>query len=59
MLSLLPEMRSSASAFGTAEVVGASILIGGMAGDQQSPLFGQACFTAGLAKNTYGTAASC
>ena len=29
--------------------------VGGMAGDQQSALFGQACFRAGLAKNTYGT----
>ncbi len=29
--------------------------IGGVAGDQQSALFGQACFTAGMAKNTYGT----
>jgi glycerol kinase len=29
--------------------------IGGIAGDQQSALFGQACFKAGLAKNTYGT----
>ena len=30
-------------------------MIGGVAGDQQSALFGQACFTAGMAKNTYGT----
>src|SRR6185312_3613548 len=29
--------------------------IGGVAGDQQSALFGQACFEAGMAKNTYGT----
>ena len=34
---------------------GAAIPIGGIAGDQQSALFGQACFKAGLAKNTYGT----
>ena len=54
---LLPEVRPSASAFGTTEaaLLGAPVLIGGMAGDQQSALFGQACFSAGLAKNTYGT----
>jgi len=34
---------------------GVSLPIGGVAGDQQSALFGQACFKAGLAKNTYGT----
>jgi glycerol kinase len=38
-----------------AALLGAAIPIGGMAGDQQSALFGQACFKAGLAKNTYGT----
>ncbi len=37
------------------ELLGASVPIGGVAGDQQSALFGQACFKAGLAKNTYGT----
>ncbi|MDH3210639.1 MAG: FGGY-family carbohydrate kinase, partial [Burkholderiaceae bacterium] len=35
--------------------MGASLPIGGVAGDQQSALFGQACFKPGLAKNTYGT----
>lgn len=55
--SLMPEVQPSASDFGqtAAEVLGAHIAIGGVAGDQQSALFGQACFKAGMAKNTYGT----
>jgi glycerol kinase len=55
--SLLPAVRPSSAHFGsvTAELLGAPIPVGGMAGDQQSALFGQACFTAGMAKNTYGT----
>lgn len=54
---LLPEVRPSSHAFGHTEpeLFGASLPIGGVAGDQQSALFGQACFRAGLAKNTYGT----
>jgi len=54
---LLPDVRPSACAFGTADAewLGAPIRIGGIAGDQQSALFGQACFSPGLAKNTYGT----
>src|SRR5690606_10275793 len=38
-------------------VFGAEVPIAGMAGDQQAALFGQGCWTAGLAKNTYGTGA--
>ncbi|MDB5874077.1 MAG: glpK, partial [Ramlibacter sp.] len=38
-----------------AALLGAPVMIGGVAGDQQSALFGQACFTEGMAKNTYGT----
>ncbi|MNY86483.1 Glycerol kinase [compost metagenome] len=55
--SLMPEVLPSAADFGnTAEdVLGGVINIGGVAGDQQSALFGQACFKAGMAKNTYGT----
>jgi glycerol kinase len=55
--SLLPEVHPSSHSFGETrpEFFGAPIAIGGMAGDQQSALFGQACFSAGLAKNTYGT----
>ena len=54
---LLPAVHPSSHAFGhtLAEFLGAPIPIGGVAGDQQSALFGQACFKAGLAKNTYGT----
>ncbi|WP_295644029.1 glycerol kinase GlpK [uncultured Methylibium sp.] len=54
---LLPEVRPSACEFGTADAdwLGAPLRIGGIAGDQQSALFGQACFRPGLAKNTYGT----
>ncbi len=55
--SLLPEVRASSDRYGTtdADVLGVSLPIGGIAGDQQAALFGQACFTAGMAKNTYGT----
>ncbi|GAD21903.1 glycerol kinase GlpK [Acidovorax sp. MR-S7] len=55
--ALMPEVLPSSGDFGRtdAEVLGASIAIGGVAGDQQSALFGQACFSAGMAKNTYGT----
>ena len=55
--ALLPEVLPSASDFGQidAALLGHAIPIGGVAGDQQSALFGQACFSAGMAKNTYGT----
>jgi glycerol kinase len=56
--SLLPEVRSSSEVYGsTAEYhfFGRAIPIAGAAGDQQAALFGQACFEAGMAKNTYGT----
>jgi glycerol kinase len=54
---LLPAVGPSSHVFGhtRAEWLGASLPVGGIAGDQQSALFGQACFEAGLAKNTYGT----
>ncbi len=55
--AILPEVRSSSEVY--AEVGGRSILSGipiaGIAGDQHAALFGQACFTPGMAKNTYGT----
>ncbi len=54
--AMLPEIRSSAEVYGEVE---ASALAGrpvaGMIGDQQAALFGQTCFAAGEAKNTYGT----
>ncbi|WP_367066477.1 glycerol kinase GlpK [Oryzisolibacter sp. LB2S] len=55
--SLMPEVLPSASDFGhtQADLLGGAIAIGGVAGDQQAALFGQACFSAGMAKNTYGT----
>ena len=55
--SVLPEVHPSASDFGRtqAQWLGHELAIGGGAGDQQSALFGQACFQAGQAKNTYGT----
>ena len=54
---MLPEVFPSSHVYGHTEahLFGASLPIGGVAGDQQSALFGQACFRAGLAKNTYGT----
>ena len=55
--ALLPEVQPSSHVFGrtTADLFGAPIAIGGVAGDQQSALFGQACFRPGQVKNTYGT----
>ncbi|MDQ3962925.1 MAG: glycerol kinase GlpK [Actinomycetota bacterium] len=55
--ALLPEIRPSSGAFGEADasLVGRSIPIAGVAGDQQAALFGQACYSPGMAKNTYGT----
>ena len=55
--TILPEVRDNAGLFGTAvtEILGARIAIRGMAGDQQAALIGQACFTAGMVKSTYGT----
>ncbi len=55
--SMLPEVHPSSHAFGEIDAhwLGAALPVGGIAGDQQSALFGQACFREGLAKNTYGT----
>ncbi|MGM9487266.1 glycerol kinase GlpK [Ideonella sp. YS5] len=55
--SLLPQVHPSSHVYGESEpgLLGTSVPIAGIAGDQQSALFGQACFKAGLAKNTYGT----
>ena len=54
---MLPTVAPSSHVFGRtrAEWLGASLPVAGIAGDQQAALFGQACFKAGLAKNTYGT----
>jgi glycerol kinase len=55
--SLLPQVFPSSHVHGEIDAawLGAPIPVAGIAGDQQSALFGQACFRAGLAKNTYGT----
>ncbi len=55
--SLMPKIHPSSSDFGQidAQWLGYALPIGGVAGDQQSALFGQACWSAGQAKNTYGT----
>ncbi|MBC7468393.1 MAG: glycerol kinase, partial [Ramlibacter sp.] len=55
--SMLAQVLPSSAQYGATEasLLGAPIAIGGVAGDQQSALFGQACFRAGMAKNTYGT----
>ncbi|WDD98590.1 glycerol kinase GlpK [Thalassomonas actiniarum] len=55
--SLLPQVHDSSAAFGVTEagLLGSEIAIGGMAGDQQAALVGQACFKEGMVKSTYGT----
>ena len=54
---MLPEPKPSSCVYGEADpsYLGGPIPIAGAAGDQQSALFGQTCFNAGEAKNTYGT----
>jgi glycerol kinase len=55
--AVLPDVHPSAHSFGMlpASVLGEPLIIGGIAGDQQAALFGQACHKPGMAKNTYGT----
>ncbi len=55
--ALLPEVRDSSDQYGatSTQVLGRSIPIGGVVGDQQGALFGQACFEPGMIKSTYGT----
>ena len=53
--SLLPEVVPSSGVVAETDVLGASIPIAGIAGDQQAATFGQACHAPGMAKNTYGT----
>lgn len=55
--AMLPEVRDCAADYGNTEapLFGAEIAIGGIAGDQQAALIGQACFEPGMAKSTYGT----
>jgi glycerol kinase len=53
--AMLPRIASSSEVYGTAVGELAGVLIAGDLGDQQAALFGQTCFAAGEAKNTYGT----
>ena len=55
--ALLPDVHPSTHAFGIVpkDVFGEPLIIGGVAGDQQAAMFGQACHAPGMAKNTYGT----
>ena len=53
--SMLPEVRSSSEVYGATTLLGGSIPIVGIAGDQQAALFGQVCTKPGMVKNTYGT----
>ena len=53
--AMLPEVRDSASTFGSTDLLGGSIPILGVAGDQQAATVGQACFEPGMMKSTYGT----
>jgi glycerol kinase len=54
---VLPEIRPSSGVFGEIEAIPQlrGVPVAGIAGDQQAALFGQGCFRAGMAKNTYGT----
>ncbi len=54
-MGMLPEIKSSSEIYGNFECMGTELTIAGIAGDQQSALFGQTCFEGGEAKNTYGT----
>jgi len=55
--SMLPEVKPSSYVYGYTDtsIFGSQIAIAGAAGDQQAALFGQTCYQAGTAKNTYGT----
>jgi len=55
--AMLPEVKSSSEVYGTTagNILAAQLPIAGIAGDQQSALFGQMCTQSGMVKNTYGT----
>jgi glycerol kinase len=56
-MAILPEVKNSADVFGTtiSDLLGVEVPVLGMAGDQQAALVGQACFSPGMMKSTYGT----
>ena len=53
--SMLPTVQKSGSVYGNIDIMGANLSVCGVAGDQQSALFGQRCVNVGDVKNTYGT----
>lgn len=53
--SMLPTVKSSSEIYGEIDILGESVTVSGIAGDQQAALFGQRCFSEGEIKNTYGT----
>jgi glycerol kinase len=53
--AILPEIKSSSEIYGAAKIILEGVPVAGDLGDQQAALFGQTCFSAGEAKNTYGT----
>lgn len=55
--AMMPTVKDCAADFGDteAELLGASIPVRGIAGDQHAALFGQACYQPGMVKSTYGT----
>ena len=53
--SMLPEVRTSSEVYAETTLLGGTIPIAGIAGDQQAALFGQCCTKPGMVKNTYGT----
>ncbi|MGB2816891.1 MAG: glycerol kinase GlpK [Burkholderiaceae bacterium] len=55
--AVLPRVTGSSAMVGVTTLFGGAIPIAGNAGDQQAATFGQACFSPGMAKNTYGTGA--
>lgn len=54
-MAMLPEVRDSDGDFGETTLLGGTIPIRGVAGDQQAATIGQACFAPGMMKSTYGT----
>jgi glycerol kinase len=52
---VLPEVRGSSEVYAETDLLGGSIPVAGVAGDQQAALFGQACLRPGMVKSTYGT----
>ena len=56
-MAILPDVQANSHLYGTTlpSLFGAPIPIAGLAGDQQAALFGQACFSPGMVKSTYGT----